>query len=206
MDTDDDDSQRPAIETPEPAWDVAYLFPAQGTWSEAEYLALQGNRLVEFTNGFIEVLAMPTLSHQRIVAFLYRLLFAFVSARKHGEVHFAPIRVQLWSGKFREPDLVFMSAERARRQRDDYWVGADLAVEVVSSADRRRDLETKRHEYARAGITEYWIVDPEQQVLTVLTLDQDRYAVHGAFTAGQTATSPLLAGIEVEVSAVFTAG
>jgi hypothetical protein len=71
----------------EPAREVARFFPAQGTWSEEEYLALKGNRLVEFTHGYIEVLALPTMAHQLIVAFLL----------------FAPLRVRLWPGKFREP-------------------------------------------------------------------------------------------------------
>ena len=49
----------------EPTWDVAQLFPPQGDWSEAEYLALDTNHLVEFSQGFVEFLPMPTLSHQR---------------------------------------------------------------------------------------------------------------------------------------------
>ncbi|MCL4860269.1 MAG: hypothetical protein KJZ93_12715, partial [Caldilineaceae bacterium] len=50
----------------EPAWDVALLFPPQGAWSEADYLALETNRLVEFSHGRIEVLPMPSDSHQSI--------------------------------------------------------------------------------------------------------------------------------------------
>src|SRR3954454_25249648 len=92
----------------EPAWDVAHLFPDQGTWSEEEYLALNVNRLVEFSHGSLEVLAMPTTSHQLIVAALYRALLAFVTAQELGTVLFAPLRVRLWPGKFREPDLVFL--------------------------------------------------------------------------------------------------
>jgi len=65
---------------PEPAWDVAHLFPAQGQWSEEEYLGLDTNRLVEFSDGRIEVLPMPTTSHQMVVAFLYGRLLAFVTA------------------------------------------------------------------------------------------------------------------------------
>ena len=64
----------------EPAWEVALLFPNQGAWSEEEYLALNGNRLVEFSHGFIEVLPMPTTTHQLIVVFLFDALRAFVAA------------------------------------------------------------------------------------------------------------------------------
>lgn len=191
---------------PEPAWDVAYLFPAQGTWSEEEYLALNGNRLVEFSRGFVEVLPMPTTSHQLLVAYLYGLLLAFVSGRDLGTVLFAPLRVRLWRGKFREPDVVFMFKEHADRIGEEYWHGADLVMEVVSEhdEDRRRDLQIKRREYARAGIAEYWLVDREEGRITVLRLSGRRYAVHGEFLGGTSAASHLLPGFTVDVTAAFS--
>ena len=58
----------------EPTWEIAYLYPSQGTWSEEEYLALtnSSNRLIEFTDGFLEVLPMPTDKHQTILKFILR--------------------------------------------------------------------------------------------------------------------------------------
>src|SRR3954470_22638772 len=110
--------RRPTDDEPEPAWDVARLFPAQGQWSEEEYLALNGNRLVEFSDGRIEVLPMPTTIHQRIVGYLYLLLTAFAGPRRLGQPLMAPLRVRLWPGKFREPDLVFMLTRHAARIRN----------------------------------------------------------------------------------------
>ncbi|MEO6810983.1 MAG: Uma2 family endonuclease [Isosphaeraceae bacterium] len=190
---------------PEPAWDVAHLFPAQGTWSEEEYLALTGNRLVEFSHGIIEVLPMPTTTHQVIVLFLYDLLKAFLANRKLGSVLVAPLRVRLWPGKFREPDLIFMRTEHAERIGEQYWDGADLVMEIVSDDDRRRDLDIKRREYAQAGIPEYWIIDRQQGRILVLTLEGTSYAVLGEFTRGDQATSKLLPGFTVDVDAVFSA-
>ena len=186
----------------EPTWEIATLFPNQGQWSEDEYLALNTNQLVEFANGFIEVLPMPTIYHQRIVAFLYNALLAFTAAGRLGEVLFAPLRVQLWPGKYREPDLVFMKAEHESRITDDFWIGADMVFEVVSDDDRRRDLETKRQEYAHAGIPEYWIVDPRLKRITVLWLDGQAYSVHGEFDEGMEATSPLIEGFSLNVAAL----
>jgi Uma2 family endonuclease len=91
----------------QPTWDVAYLFPTQGNWSEDEYLALQTNHLVEFSNGFLEVLPMPTTSHQALVFFLAGLLQARTAGREFGIVLMAPPRVRLWARRFREPDVVF---------------------------------------------------------------------------------------------------
>jgi Uma2 family endonuclease len=117
-------------------------------------------------------------------------------------VLFAPLRVRLWRGKFREPDVVFMLREHAGRIGEKFWDRADLVMEVVSEdeEDRRRDLDTKRREYARAGIPEYWIVDPQEEQITVLRLAGKRYVLHGAFPRGAAATSHLLPGFTVDVN------
>jgi Uma2 family endonuclease len=120
-------------------------------------------------------------------------------------VLFAPLPVRLWPGKYREPDIVYLRPERLRNLRGQPQ-GADLAVEVVSEGqeNRRRDLEAKPGEYAEAGITEYWIVDPEQRQITVLCLDGKSYREHGVFPAGDTAASVLLPGFTITVADVFS--
>ncbi len=191
-------------ETLEPTWEIAQLFPAQGHWSAEEYLALDTNHLIEFSHGQLEVLPMPTFSHQRLVAFLYRQLLRFVEEHSLGVVMFAPLRIRLWGGKYREPDLVFMAAEHADRLGEQFWEGADLVMEVVSPDDPQRDNVTKRREYAQAGIPEYWIVDPAAASITVLTLHGQEYALHGEFVAGEEASSVLLKGLRVDVENVFS--
>ncbi len=190
--------------TAELTWAIAQLFPAQGQWSEEEYLALDTNHLTEFSHGRMEVLPLPTFSHQRLVALLYRLLSGFVEERGLGVVMFAPLRIQLGQGKFREPDLVFMAAEHADRLGEQFWQGADLVMEIVSPNDPERDKVTKRREYAQAGIPEYWIVDPTEASITVLTLQGRKYALHGEFVAGETALSVLLEGFKVDVGDLFS--
>jgi Uma2 family endonuclease len=189
----------------QPTWEVALLFPEQGNWSPEEYLALPSNRLVEYSEGRLEVLPMPTTLHQWIVFFLCRRLEAFASPGRLGLVLPAPLRVQLWPGKFREPDVVFMLQEHRNRSGAEFWDGADLVMEVVSDApaDRRRDLAIKRREYAQAGIPEYWIVDPKRKQITVLRLKGTRYVVHGTFKPGRQARSHLLAGFTVDVTAAL---
>jgi Uma2 family endonuclease len=170
-----------------------------------EYLGLDGNHPVEFSNGHLEVLPMPTTSHQVLVLYLYGLLLAFTTRHDLGAVLVAPLRVRLWRGKFREPDVVFMLKEHASRIGEDFWQGADLVMEVVSRDvdDRRRDLVTKRREYARAGILEYWIVDPREERITVLRLSGKHYVVHGEFPKETVALSYLLQGFTVDVSEAF---
>lgn len=188
-------------------WDIAKLYPIQGAWSEWEYMHLRPSRVVEYDHGYVEIHDVPTTSHQRILLFLYNLLSAFINPRNLGQILVAPLRVKLWEEKYREPDIVFMRAENAARIGEEYWLGADLVMEVVSEGgeNRERDFEKKREDYARGGIPEYWIVDPEQSAITVLRLEGDVYAVHGEFRPGEAATSALLAGFSVEVAAVFAA-
>jgi Uma2 family endonuclease len=190
---------------PEPTWEIACLFPLQGGWTEDEYLDLNTNHLVEFSHGYLEFPPMPTTTHQLIVAYLYGLLLAFTSERDLGLVLFASLPVRLWPGKIREPDILFMRKEHADRLGDRFWKGADLVMEVVSGdkEDRRRDLEVKREEYARAGISEYWIVDPKKKRITVLRLRAKCYVVHGEFDEGMTATSHVLVDFAVDVSETF---
>jgi Uma2 family endonuclease len=191
----------------EPAWDIALLFPPQGEWTEEEYLALDTNHLIELSDGHLEVLPMPTPFHQRIVTYLLEMLKAFVVAGKLGEVLPAPLPVRLWPGQLREPDLVFVRPGRIPDPKRPPE-GADLAMEVVSEGEenRQRDLVTKRDEYFRAGIQEYWIVDPEQRKITVLVPGEGGYKVHGEFTPGMVATSVLLPGFSVDVATAFAAG
>jgi Uma2 family endonuclease len=194
---------------PEYAWDIARLYPPQGMWSEGEYLYLTNpsNNPVEFTDGRVEVLAMPKMSHQLILAFLYDLLSKFVRQRDLGKVLFAALRVRLRPGMIREPDIVFMKKEHVGRMGEDFWEGADLVMEIVSEGaeSRRRDFIDKRREYAQGKIPEYWIVDPQEQRITVLRLNGSEYIVHGEFAPGQIATSALLPGFVADVAAVFNA-
>ena len=191
----------------EPAWDIARLFPLQGQWTEQEYLALDTNQLIELSDGCLEFLPMPTPFHQFVVLFLFELLSKFVKARGLGDVLVAPLPVRLWPGKIREPDIaLFRSGRIPNRRRPP--VGADLAIEVVSDdpEGRERDLKTKREEYARARIPEYWIVDPQERKITVLKLDGAEYRLHGEYREGDTATSAYFPGFAVDVKAVFAAG
>ncbi len=189
-------------ERPEVAWEVATLLPAQGEWGENEYLwiANHTNKMVELSDGSVEVLPMPSPKHQKIVLFLYRLLFSFVEARSLGSVLVAPLSVRLWPGKFREPDLAFILAEHAEWEQEDCWDGADLVVEVVSPSKPDHDLVTKRQEYAQAGIPEYWIVNAEAGTITILRLEREAYVEQGAFRRGEMAVSALLKGFEVSVN------
>jgi Uma2 family endonuclease len=185
---------------------TASLVPPQGQWSVEEYLRVteRDRTLVEYTDGYLEVLPMPTERHQAILLFLYRVLFVFIE-RIGGCVYVAPLRLRVGPNKFREPDILLMRSADDPRRGNRYWTGADLVVEVVSPDDPQRDLVTKRKDYAEAGIAEYWIVDPQAEVITVLRLEGDTYVDHGVFERTSTATSALFPEFSVAVAATLDA-
>ena len=193
-------------ETATPVWRIATLFRYQGAWSEQEYLALDTNRRVEFDNGFVEVHDAPTDQHQAIISYFISILRAL--AKQIGGVERpAGLRLRLWDQKYREPDIVFLRDRNSSLRHENYWDGADLAIEIVSASleDRERDLLTKRIEYAQAGIQEYWIVDPEQETVTVLNLAGDVYTESGVFVRGEVVTSPQLPELALLVAEILDA-
>ena len=148
---------------------------------------------------------MPTVMHQAILVFLTRLFAAYLEPRG-GFALFAGLRVRTGEGRFSEPDLAALLDRSDPRNQPRYWLGADLVLEVVSEDDPNRDLVVKRAEYAAAGINEYWIVDPRAETITVLVLVETHYVEHGVFRRGDTATSPLLDGFTLDVTAMLDFG
>ncbi len=192
---------------PEYAWELATLYPEQGEWSEEEYLELtdHANRRIEFTEGRLEFLPMPTEVHEAIVQFLFLALYQFVEHRKLGKVYSNGIRLRIRPRKLRLPDIIFLHRDHFHARHNRAWDGADLVMEVMSDApaDRQRDYEQKLIDYAEAKVSEYWIIDPERLVVLVHQLTGDRYSVHGEFGRGQVAVSALLAGFGVDVNSLF---
>lgn len=187
-----------------PVWELARWMPSQGSWTVDDYLDLEGPA-AEYDQGTIEVLPMPSQSHQLLAQFFFLALHGFVIPRGLGRVLMAPIPVQLWDGKFREPDVVFVRADRITDTA--FCKDADLVLEVVSEGvgNRRRDLEIKPNEYARASIAEYWLIDPTTPLVRVHRLNGKVYQSDD-YGLGQVAMSSTLSEFQVDVSSWLKAG
>ena len=192
---------------PEYAWELATLYPEQGEWSEEDYLELtdHAKRRIEFTEGRLEFLPMPTEAHEAITQFLFLALYQFAKTRNLGKVYSNGIRLRIRPRKLRLPDVIFLHRDHFHARHNRVWDGADLVMEVVSDspANRQRDYEQKLIDYAEAKISEYWIIDPERQAVVVHQLTGDQYSVHGEYGRGQVAVSALLAGFGVDVGSLF---
>jgi len=190
----------------EPTWEVAHLFPAQGHWTEAEFFELHSNRMVELNDGNLEILPMPTWLHQLMVRFLVRALERAIG--NDGVVLHAPLPIRLFRDTIREPDVMYFAPGSEPQNPRSYPSKVDLAMEVVSEGAeaRRRDYEHKRTDYARAGVSEYWIVDPDDRKIIVLVLMSASYQVHGEFTVGEVARGKLIPQLEVDVAEIMKLG
>ena len=115
----------------------------------------------EWVDGEVTVFMPPTSRHDQFVAFLVTLATFVVDYRRLGRVYVAPFEMKLRAGRsYREPNLLFVASENLGRVDASRLDGpADLAVEVLSLDDPKRDLVEKYGEYEEAGIPEYWIVE-----------------------------------------------
>lgn len=181
-------------------------WPRQGKWTVEKYLELDRSvrRLIEYTDGVIEVLPYPTLLHQRILGRLLIAFSGFAKTRHLGDVLMSPCPVRLGPRLYRDPD-VFLTKSVRPVAWNDQPDGAILVMEVVSPdpESRHRDYVRKVLDYAEVGIPEYWLADPESRQITVLSLDHGQYTVHGRFEQGAVASGALYPDFRVNTAELF---
>jgi Uma2 family endonuclease len=187
-------------QTKQPAIEILQLFPLQGEWTESDYFNLpETNHLVELSEGRLIIKDMPTDEHQKAVLRLTIAINTYIEEHQLGEMRFSPMPVQLWEDKIREPDIIFMSNDHRDRISSKCWGVPDLAIEVVSPSNEDDDRIEKFAEYAKAGISEYWIVDPVNIIIEIYLLKKGKYSLKEKKQAGEGVSSSVLKGFEFAV-------
>jgi Uma2 family endonuclease len=140
-----------------------------------EFLAwADEDTLAEWVNGEVVMTSPASDRHQDIADFLTSVMRVYVRVRDLGMVRSAPFQMKLENG--REPDLIFVRQENLGRFRETYLDGpADLAIEIISPESETRDRGAKYAEYARGGVSEYWLIDPVEQWADFYQLRQGHY-------------------------------
>jgi len=186
-----------------PTYEMLQEIPYQGEWSEGEYIAIESNKIIEFTDGFLEFLPMPTEIHLRIHEYILAAIRMVLARRAKGVLNFAPFKMKVDATRYREPDVLVLLDENDPRRGGRFWTGADFVVEIVCPDNPERDYWKKRVDYADARVTEYWIVDPQMLRVTQLHLVEKDYAVVGVWTPGDIITSKTLPELSVDVKLWF---
>lgn len=143
------------------------------------YQLVPDGQKADLIDGVIYVASPDSLRANELTGFVYRLLQDFAEARcPAGKVFFSRYACRLGEFSAPEPDVGYVGPERADLAEPGGLRGApDIAVEVVSRESRRRDYEEKRRLYEEAGVAEYWIIDPIQDRVEFLVLEEGRYAL-----------------------------
>jgi Uma2 family endonuclease len=132
----------------------------------------------ELIDGEHYVTPSPNLRHQTISGRLFLWIGKYLEDRPVGHVWTAPLDVILSNHDVVEPDLIYVSNERASVVTKQNIQGApDLIIEILSPGTRKTDEVTKRRVYERCGIGEYWIVDPEHDAIKVYRLDNGKFTL-----------------------------
>ncbi len=184
-------------------------WPAQGEWTYEDYERLPDDgRRYEIIEGVLYVTAAPNLDHQYTVGEIFAALRTYVRERQLGIVISAPFEVNLPDiAQPVQPDVLFIAAERAPRPGAEGFTGApDLIVEVLSQSTARTDRLVKFGAYERAGVREYWLVDPRTHSVEVYSLSEEgTYEMAGQYTPGETVKSAVLGDLALPVDDLFVA-
>ena len=183
---------------------MAQTKPA-GSWTYADLFSLPDDgRRYEIIEGELYEMPAPNLIHATVVMNIIALLLPIVSSLG-GRLFTAPLDVFFQGADPVQPDIVAILPGWSGTMPVRGPEGApDLLVEVLSPSNRGHDLLLKRSLDARAGVREYWLVDPEARTIEILALDRDAFHLAVAASGEVTPVSPLLGPLPVAAADLFT--
>lgn len=162
--------------------------PCQGHWTYAHYATLpdDGNHYEVVDGVLYMVPPSPFEAHQSSFVRLTHYFFVHIEMAGYGRIYAAPFDVQLAPDTVVQPDLLVILAANAYKITNSCIIGApDLVVEIASPATEKYDRQQKRDAYAKAGVREYWLVEPKQKTIEVLILEGELYHSRGTFSGEQ---------------------
>ena len=182
---------------------AATALPSGLTWEQfLELLDQDEYKTAELIDGQV-VVGTPSWLHQRIVTALIRLIGNWVATESgRGEVTFNP-RVRITHNRGYLPDVVWYAEGRITAEGTQPDGPPDIAVEVLSPSTRAFDAVRKREDYARIGVGEFWLIDPEGPVALVLRREGAEFVVAAELDADGELTSAQLPGLAIRLGALL---
>lgn len=165
---------------------------------------LEGPPYYQVVEGDLFMSPSPNLFHQAIAGTIYSLLSRFLEKKPLGQVFIAPLDVFLSDLNVYQPDVVFISKQRRSLLTPHGIEGApDLVIEILSPGTARLDKGSKRKIYARTGVKELWLVEPESKVVQVFDLAVDTERPMATYNETSTLGSKVLPGLRIKARLVF---
>jgi Uma2 family endonuclease len=183
-------------------------WPPQNKWTYEDYRRLPDDGWIyEVIEGELHMSPPPIPIHQENSGNLFAAFHAYAKKHDAGKVYDAPIEVVLadWATPV-QPDIVFITKERLHIVKHSRIEGApDIVVEVLSPSNWLTDRREKFEIYAKAGVREYWIVNPMARTIELFVLRHGAYELLDKHGVGDTVRSEVLPGFEVKVEDVCPA-
>ena len=184
--------------------------PAEKLYSYADLLEWDDGKRYELYDGEPVAMASPTDVHQEISVELSAQFHTYLRGKKC-KVYAAPFDVRLFEKMGDRPENVryvvqpdlLVVCDPNKIDRRGVHGAPELVIEILSESTRRTDRLKKLNLYRRAGVQEYWIVDPEDRVLSVHTLTEDGQYTISAYEPGDMAPVSVLDDCEIDLAAVF---
>lgn len=175
-------------------------------YTHADLLAMpdDGKRR-EILDGELIVSPSPFLVHQVIVHRLLAVFDRYLERHPIGEMFLSPLDVIFSDHDVLEPDLIFVLNEHRAILQDWLRGVPDLVIEVLSPGSISIDRGPKLKAYARFGVPEYWIVDPDARAIEIYRQSAGGYELAETCHEGDSVTSPLLPEFVLPVAPVFAA-
>jgi Uma2 family endonuclease len=189
--------------------------PKQGEWTYETYAAIpEDGQRYEVIEGVLYRMSAPTWDHQGVIMKLAYYFEGFVMDTNLGEARVAPVDVELHPGTVVQPDAVFLLREHLDRITEQQKpsggtirvrvVGSpDLVVEIASPSTAKYDRNEKLNSYARAGVPEYWIINPQKEEIEVLLLEKGSYHCLGSFSGEEQLPSRILPNFPAKAEKLF---
>ncbi len=177
---------------------MATALPRTGTYTFEDFLAMvRPDQKADLLDGVIYVASPESTDHNKLGGWLYRLMSEYVEQLDLGDVYYTRVAFRIGKKRGPEPDVAFVARRRAHLIQRGFVDGApDVAVEIVSPDSAERDDEKKRAIYEKAGVREYWIIDPDMKRATFLRRYRGKF--HEVAMTARTFESSVLKGFRLD--------
>jgi Uma2 family endonuclease len=169
-----------------------------------DYQKLPEGAPYQLIGGELIMSPSPTRIHQDILGNLFSSLRAFIKSKDLGKIFIAPLDVELTEYDVYQPDIIFIRKERLHLLgglRID--IVPDLVIEILSPSNAYYDLTHKKAVYCEQGVEEYWVVDPIEETIEIMTKDGAYFRTEAIVRKPVLLVSPMFSGFSMKLEDVF---